>query len=128
MLVARPRPRWPRSSPVAALASRNTGIPAARAPWDGHAMLRALWAAVGCGALALFAPVPARADDSAPAATPLTYALAWVRAEGAEQCPTGRAVMTEVERRVGRPVFDAEAERSFEVEVTRLGETYRSDV
>jgi hypothetical protein len=91
-------------------------------------MVRARWAAVGCGALALFAPAPARADESAPVAAPPTYALAWVRAEGAEQCPPGRVVVTEVERRLGRPVFSVEAERSFEVEVTRFGQTYRSDV
>jgi hypothetical protein len=91
-------------------------------------MLRARWAAVGCGALALLQPAPARADEQAPAVTPPTYALAWVRAEGAEQCPTGRVLVTEVERRLGRPVFSAEAERSFEVEVTRFGDTYRSDV
>jgi hypothetical protein len=34
----------------------------------------------------------------------------------------------EVERRLGRAVFDAAADRSFEVEVTRFGNTYRSDV
>jgi len=36
--------------------------------------------------------------------------------------------VAEVERRLGRPVFNAAAERSFEVEVTRFGKTYRSDV
>jgi hypothetical protein len=91
-------------------------------------MLRARRAAVACGALALFAPALARADESASPATPPSYALAWVRAEGAEECPTGRAVVTEVERRLGRPVFSAAGERSFEVEVTRFGTKYRSDV
>ncbi len=51
-----------------------------------------------------------------------------MRAEGAEECPSARVVVTEVERRLGRPVFNAAAERSFEVEVTRFGKTYRSDV
>jgi len=91
-------------------------------------MPRARWAAIGCGALALLAPARAHADESAPVTTPPTYALAWVRAEGAEECPTGRAVMIEVERRLGRAVFSVTAERSFEVEVTRFGKTYRSDV
>ena len=57
-----------------------------------------------------------------------TYALSWVRAEGAEDCPTGRALALEVERRLGRKVFDPAAERSFEVEVTRFGARYHSDV
>jgi hypothetical protein len=78
--------------------------------------------------MALFAPTLAGADESASPAAPPSYALAWVRAEGAEECPTGRAVAVEVERRLGRPVFSATAERSFEVEVTRFGKVYRSDV
>ncbi|MES1186687.1 MAG: hypothetical protein ABUL60_22930 [Myxococcales bacterium] len=90
-------------------------------------MVRARWAASGCWALALCASAPAKAEV-VPAAPPPTYALSWVRAEGAEECPTGRALATEVERRLGRAVFDATAERSFEVEVTRLGKRYRSDV
>jgi hypothetical protein len=35
---------------------------------------------------------------------------------------------TEVERRLGRKVFDAAAERSFEVQVARVGDNFRSDV
>jgi hypothetical protein len=58
----------------------------------------------------------------------VTYALSWVRAEGAEACPSARALVAEVERRLGRSVFDASADRSIEVEVTRFGDTYRSDV
>lgn len=92
-------------------------------------MVRARWAALGCGALALLAaPAPARAGDGAPAPPPLTYALSWVRAEGADECPAGRVLAAEVERRLGRAVFDAAAERSLEIEVTRFGRTYRSDV
>ncbi len=72
-------------------------------------------------------PVPAAAAPLAPAAPP-TYALAWVRAEGAEDCPNGHALSVEVERRLGRAVFDVAAERSLEVEVTRFGNVYRSDV
>jgi hypothetical protein len=72
--------------------------------------------------------MPARAAEPEPVAPPATYALSWVRAEGAEDCPTGRALAAEVERRLGRKVFDAAAERSFEVEVTRFGSRYRSDV
>jgi hypothetical protein len=70
---------------------------------------------------------PARAAD-AEAAPSTTYALSWVRAEGAEDCPTGRALAAEVERRLGRKVFDAAAERSLEVEVTRFGSRYHSDM
>lgn len=71
---------------------------------------------------------PASAAEPEPPAPPVTYALSWVRAEGAEDCPTGRALAAEVERRLGRPVFDVTAERSFEVEVTRIGSRYHSDV
>jgi hypothetical protein len=70
----------------------------------------------------------ARAAEPEATAPPATYALSWVRAEGAEDCPTGRALAAEVERRLGRKVFDAAAERSFEVEVTRFGARYHSDV
>ena len=91
-------------------------------------MRRVRRVAFGCGALALGASAHARADTETPASPPPTYALSWVRAEGAEECPSGRALAKEVERRLGRSVFDAAAERSFEVEVTRFGKTYRSDV
>jgi hypothetical protein len=84
------------------------------------------WPRLGCGAFALLSSAQARAAE--PTAAPSTYALSWVRAEGAEDCPTGRVVAAEVERRLGRAVFDVNAERSFEVEVTRFGKTYRSDV
>jgi hypothetical protein len=69
------------------------------------------------------AALPARAQQAAP-----TYSLSWVRGEGAEECPTARAVAAEVERRLGRPVFDAAAARSFEVQVARVAGQYRSDV
>jgi hypothetical protein len=77
-------------------------------------------------ALVLSAGV-ARAEQPAPPAAP-SYALSWVRAEGAEGCPSGRTLIAEVERRLGRPVFHADAERAFEIEVTRFNGTYRSDV
>ncbi|HYP90593.1 MAG TPA: hypothetical protein VEQ59_20625, partial [Polyangiaceae bacterium] len=88
-------------------------------------MRRVGWVGLGFAAAALLEPSFARAADPAPTTT---YALSWVRAEGAEACPNGRALMTEVERRLGRSVFDAASERAFEVEVTRFGNTYRSDV
>ncbi len=85
------------------------------------------WARWVVLAWAASAARPARAAEPE-AAVPATYALSWVRAEGAEDCPTGRALSAEVERRLGRKVFDAAAERSFEVEVTRFGSRYHSDV
>ena len=88
-------------------------------------MRRGRWACLGCGAFALLSGARAHAAEPAPTGS---YALSWVRAEGAEDCPTGRVVAAEVERRLGRAVFDVNAERSFEVEVTRFGKTYRSDV
>lgn len=64
-----------------------------------------------------------------PASEPtLTYSLSWVRADGAESCPSGRALASEVERRLGRKVFDASAERSFEITVSRIGERFKSDM
>jgi hypothetical protein len=68
------------------------------------------------------------AAEPTPPSAPPTYGLSWVRAEGAEACPNGRALVAEVERRVGRAVFDVAAERSFAVEVTRVGDGFRSDV
>ena len=62
------------------------------------------------------------------AEAPPTYSLSWVRSEGAESCPAGRALVSEVERRLGRKVFDASAERAFEVVVSRAGDTFKSDV
>ena len=87
---------------------------------------RMRWARWVVLAWAASAARPAHAAEPEP--TPTTYALSWVRAEGAEDCPTGRALSAEVERRLGRRVFDAAAERSFEVEVTRFGSRYHSDV
>ena len=91
-------------------------------------MLRVRWVVFGCGVLALAAPPNAHAEASTAASPAPMYALSWVRAEGAEECPAGRTLAKEVERRLGRAVFDAAAERSFEVEVTRFGKTYHSDV
>jgi hypothetical protein len=59
---------------------------------------------------------------------PAAYALSWVRGQGAEECPAGRALAAEVERRIGRPVFDVAAPHSFEVQVTRVGGVFHSDV
>jgi hypothetical protein len=75
-------------------------------------------------ALGAHAAEPANAPtDAAP-----TYSLSWVRGDGADSCPAGRVLAAEVERRLGRKVFDAAAERSFEVEVVRVGERFKSDV
>jgi hypothetical protein len=68
------------------------------------------------------------AVGASPAPAPSTYALSWVRAQGAEECPSGHALALEVERRLGRPVFDAAAARSFEVQVTRVAGVFHSDV
>lgn len=89
-------------------------------------MLRVRWIALGISAMALLAAGSAHAAE--PVAAPPTYTLAWVRGEGADGCPPGRTLIAEVERRLGRAVFDTTAERSFEVEVTHFGNTYRSDV
>jgi hypothetical protein len=86
-------------------------------------MRRVRWAKLGCSAALGLAVAPAAAQ---PAAS--TYALSWVRGEGAEECPTARALASEVERRLGRAVFDPTAARSFEVQVTRVAGRYRSDV
>jgi hypothetical protein len=85
-----------------------------------------VWARLGGFATLALAAAPALAQEPAPASA--RYALSWVRAEGAEQCPPARVLTAEVERRLGRKVFDADAERAFEVEVTRFGAKYRSDV
>jgi hypothetical protein len=86
-------------------------------------MRRVRWVALGLGAALSSASGLARAE-----AGKATHSLSWVRAEGAEECPTARALATEVERRLGRPVFDPAAARSFEVLVTRVAGQYRSDV
>src|SRR4051812_35954895 len=85
-------------------------IPLARGPWDGRPMCPARWIALGCGAIAsltALGALAAEAGRSAPAAAPSaagpaltsasasappTYALSWVRAEGAEECPNGHAL------------------------------------
>ena len=90
-------------------------------------MFRVRRVALACSAVAVLAATQAVAQP-APVSASSAYALSWVRAEGAEGCPTGRVLAGEVERRLGRAVFDAAADRSFEVEVTRFGNTYRSDV
>ena len=56
------------------------------------------------------------------------YSLSLVRGEGAEQCPTGRELTREVERRIGRPAFDRDGQRSFEVQLDREGGNYHSRV
>lgn len=82
-------------------------------------------ASAWCAGFVGLLPLPALAQT---AVAPPSYALSWVRAEGAEGCPAAHALAAEVERRLGRPVFDAKAERSIEVDVTRFGDEYRSDV
>ncbi len=93
-------------------------------------MRRVRRVALACSAFAVLAAMHAFAQPAQTPAQPAppAYALSWVRAEGAEACPTGRVLAGEVERRLGRAVFDVAAERSFEVEVTRFGNTFRSDV
>lgn len=86
-------------------------------------MGRVRWAKLGCGAALCLGAAQARAQPPSS-----SYALSWVRAEGAEECPTARALAAEVERRLGRAVFDPTAARSFEVQVTRVAGHYRSDV
>ncbi|HYJ09701.1 MAG TPA: hypothetical protein VEX18_11850 [Polyangiaceae bacterium] len=86
-------------------------------------MRRVRWAKLGSSAALCLGAAPAWGQ---PALS--SYALSWVRAEGAEECPTARALATEVERRLGRVVFDPAAARSFEVQVTRVAGRYRSDV
>lgn len=91
----------------------------------GRRSFATAWVAVGL----LGAAARAHAAEPASAAEePLTYSLSWVRGEGAESCPAGRALAAEVERRLGRKVFDAAAQRSFEVQVARVGERFTSDV
>ncbi|HEY3256483.1 MAG TPA: hypothetical protein VGJ91_21135, partial [Polyangiaceae bacterium] len=46
----------------------------------------------------------------------------------AEQCPSGRELTHEIERRIGRPVFDDQGARSFEVQVDREAGNYHSRV
>lgn len=77
---------------------------------------------LGWGAALLCAARPAPAEPAS------SYSLSWVRAEGADECPAAHALANEVERRLGRPVFDARAARSFEVQVTRVTGLYRSEV
>ncbi len=67
-----------------------------------------------------------RAEAQSPA--PSSYSLSWTRGDGADGCPTSRALSVEVERRLGRKVFEPSAERAFEVQVTRSGSRYHSDV
>jgi hypothetical protein len=113
---------------VPAKAAALIVISAAWGSWDGRGMGRGRCVALSRLALVWLAPVVAHAQTTAAPKAPSGYALSWVRAEGAEECPTARVVATEVERRLGRHVFDVSAERSFEIEVTRFGNTYRSDV
>jgi hypothetical protein len=86
-------------------------------------MRAALWSL--CLACGLLAPSLCRAQA---ARAETGYALSWVRGEGAEQCPSGRDLTREVEARVGRALFDAAAERSVEVQVSRENGSYHSNV
>ena len=93
-------------------------------------MRRVRWARLGWGAALACSAAHATAQPAQPPAAtpPASYALSWVRGEGAEACPAARTLAAEVERRLGRPVFEATAARSFEVQVTRVAGAYRSDV
>ncbi|MDF3067434.1 MAG: hypothetical protein K0R38_3035 [Polyangiaceae bacterium] len=86
-------------------------------------MLPRMVRALGAFVMSVLVAEPALAEEALS-----RYALSWVRAEGTEGCPPAIALRTEVERRLGRTVFDPSAERSFEVEVTRFGDKYRSDM
>ena len=71
---------------------------------------------------ALLAADPARAEPPRPAA------LAWTRAPGAEQCPSGQAIAAEVERVLaGRPlVAIAQADIVVEGRIARDGDGFES--
>ncbi len=73
-------------------------------------------------ALAAFVAVMA-APGVARAGEP-TLQLAWVRGPGAEGCPTSDAVRAAVAARTGRDPFTLSGERSFEVVITRAGDTW----
>jgi len=85
-----------------------------------RAAISALWVAANLLATAL-----GRAQE--PAAQ-VRYSLSLVRGQAAEQCPSGRELTHDVERRIGRPVFDSEGLRSFEVQMDREAGTYHSQV
>lgn len=59
---------------------------------------------------------------------PSTYSLAWVRDEGAESCPTGRELASDVTQRLGRSPFDENAIHSIEIRVERTATGFRSRV
>ena len=85
--------------------------------------MRAL--AVGVTLVAFAAPALAAEP---PIDTASSYALAWVRDEGAERCPAGRDFAEEVSRRLGRSPFDDRAERAIEIHVLRSAGAYTSHV
>src|SRR6187402_1032267 len=107
--------------------------------------MRVLWSsrlALLAAALS-FAARPARAQQPteaspAPAATnttrapaapdPGTYALSWVRDDGAESCPAGRELARDVTARLGRSPFDETAARTIEIRVERTATGFRSRV
>lgn len=90
-------------------------------------MLRAGRVWFGCALAWLALSRSARADDAA-STTGASYSLSWVRGAGADACASARVVTREVERRLGRPVFELGAERSLEVQVTRAGAGFRGEV
>jgi len=85
-----------------------------------RAAISALW--VGAN---LFATALGGAQQAAGQAR---YSLSLVRGEGAEQCPSARELTRDVEHRIGRPVFDNEGLRSFEVQVDHEAGRYHSRV
>jgi hypothetical protein len=70
----------------------------------------------------------AEAQSSAQSLAPTSYSLSWARGDGAEGCPSARALAADVEQRLGRKVFDSSAEQAFEVQVTKSSGRYHSDV
>jgi len=77
-------------------------------------------------ALVLTSAGAASAENEAP--EPAHYLLSSVRGDGAEDCPGTPELAREVERRLGRSVFEGAATRSLEVYTERTLAGYRSQV
>lgn len=78
---------------------------------------------VSCALLVcvVFAASSAQADDQG------LVRLQWVRAVGAETCPSARSVESEVEMRVGRQVFADDGDISVEATVARASGTHPAE-
>lgn len=82
------------------------------------------WALAGC---VLLGSYPARAEAAPPeAASGTTYALAWVRDEGAESCAAAGALVRDVNARLGYSPFDPNAARVIEIRIERIASGFRS--